>query len=80
MSNPRMATEQTTSVLLYSSMAGIYKEVLVGLFVMSFLFSSCNVDPLTIQPMKPLVELQLKVAVDPSVALTDVGVTMNSEI
>jgi len=75
-----MATEQSTFVLLYSSVAGIYKEVPVGLTARSVPFSSCNVDPLTIQPMNPLVVLQLKVAVDPSVALTDVGVTMNSEI
>ena len=75
-----MATEQSTFVLLYSSVAGIYKEVTVGLTVISVLFSSCNVDPLTIQLIEPLLALQVKVGVDPSVALTDVGVMMNSEI
>ena len=61
-------------------MAGIDKEVPVGLTVISVLFSSNNVDPLTIQLIEPLLALQVKVAVDPSVALTDVGVMMNSEI
>ena len=75
-----MATEQSTFVLLYSSVAAIYKEVIVGLTVISVLFSSNNVDPLTIQLIEPLLALQVKVAVDPSVALTDVGVMMNSEI
>jgi len=75
-----MATEQSTFVLLYSSVAAIYKEVTVGLTVISVLFSSNNVDPLTIQLIEPLLALQVKVAVDPSVALTDVGVMMNSEI
>jgi len=60
--------------------AGIYKEVTVGLTVISVLFSSCNVDPLTIQLIEPLLKLQVKVAVDPSVALTDVRGMMNSEI
>jgi len=75
-----MATEQSTFVLLYSSVAAIYKEVTVGLTVISVLFSSNNVDPLTIQLIEPLLALQVKVAVDPNVALTDVGVMMNSEI
>jgi len=75
-----MATEQSTFVLLYSSVAGIYKEVPVRLTARSVLFSSSNVDPLTIQVIDPLLELQVKVAVDPSVALSDVGVMMNSEI
>ena len=76
-----MATTHSKFVLLYSSVAGIFKEVVVGLIVISeVLFSSSNVDPLIIQPMKPLLALQVKVAVDPSVALTDVRGMMNSEI
>ena len=61
-------------------MAGIYKEVTVGLTVISVLFSSCNVDPLIIQIIEPLLALQVKVAVDPNVALTDVGVMTKAGI
>jgi len=50
------------------------------LVVISLVFSSGNVVPLTIQIVPPLVTLQLKVAVDPSVALTDVGVLMKAEM
>ena len=48
--------------------------------VISLEFSSVNSDPLTIQATKPLLVLQLKVAVDSSVALTDVGVMMKAAI
>ena len=67
-------------MLLYSSVAGIDKKIPVGLALISTLSSSNNVDPLTIQLIEPLLALQEKVAVDPSVALTDVGGMMNSEI
>ena len=50
------------------------------LVVISVSFSSVIGDPLTIQPSKPVVALQVKVAVDPSVALTDVGVVMKAAI
>ena len=45
-------------------------------------FSSVNRDPLTSQSYVTLVALalQLKVALDPSVALTDVGVLVKAEI
>ena len=39
-----------------------------------------SVDPLTIHTIIPALALQLKVAVDPSVALTDVGVLTKAEI
>ena len=44
---------------------------------MSGAFSSDNCDPLTCQVTMPIT-LQLKVAVDPRVTLTDVGVLTNS--
>ena len=77
-----MATAHVTFVLLYSSVAGICKlNVLTVLpVVTSLVFSSVNSDPLTIQAMTPVLALQLKVAVDPSVALTDVGVMIKAEI
>ena len=77
-----MATAHVTSVLLYSSVAGICKaNVLPSLLVViSLVFSSVNSDPLTIQIVPPLLTLQLKVAVDPSVALNDVGVLMKAAI
>ena len=75
-----MTTLHTTTVLLYSSVAGICKvkarPILVALI--SSAFSSVNSDPLTSQKIVPVVALQLKVAVDPSVALTDVRVLMKA--
>ena len=50
------------------------------LVVISLRFNSDNSDPLTIQPTKPLLALQVKVAVDSSLALTDVGVMMKAAI
>ena len=77
-----MATAHVTFVLLYSSVAGICKlNVLTVLpVVTSLVFSSVNSDPLTIQAITPVLALQLKVAVDPSVAMTDVGVMMRAAI
>ena len=74
-SDARVKNTHVTMVL-YSSVAGTCKEDTLPtlLVVISCLFSSDKSDPLTCQPITPVVELQLKVAVDPSVALTDVGV------
>ena len=75
-----MKTSHTTSVLLYSSVARTCKENVLPtlLIVISCVFSSVNSEPLTIQEIVPVVALQLKVAVDPSVVLTDVGVLMKA--
>ena len=43
-------------------------------------FRSDNRDPLTSQAITPVVTLQMKVAVDPSVTLTDVGVETNAAV
>ena len=51
-----------------------------GLAVISGEFSSDKKDPLTIQPITPIVALQLKIAVDPSVALTDEGLETNAAV
>ena len=51
----------------------------VPLDVISVTFSFVNGDPLTIQAIEPPLILQVKVAVDPSVALTDVGVLVIAE-
>ena len=48
--------------------------------VISIVLSSGKVDPSTSHPKVPVLTLQLKVAVDPSVALTDVGVLVKAEI
>ena len=47
---------------------------------MSGAFSHVNSDPLSIQTTTPAVTLQLKLAVDPSVVLTAVGVLINSGV
>ena len=72
----RVNTTHVMLVLLYSSVAGTCKENMLPtlLVVISGMFSGDNSDPLTSQPGWPVVVLQLKVAVDLSVALTDVGV------
>ena len=77
-----MATPHVTTVLLYSSVAGMRRINFcpTWLAVMSEVCSSDNKDPLTIQPIIPEVTLQLKVAVDPSVALTDEGVETNAAV
>jgi len=41
---------------------------------------SGNVESLTTQNIPPVLTLQLKVAVDPNVALTDVGMLVKAEI
>ena len=82
MSSPRIATEHVTFVLLYCSVAGICNvDVLpVVLAVISGLFNSGNVDPFISQKGRPVLTLQVKVAVDPNVALTDVGVMTKAGI
>ena len=64
-------------MLLYSSLAGMCKKefLLSCRAVISGVFRPVNNDPLTSQTNMATLELvlQLKVAVDPSVALTDVG-------
>ena len=65
-------------MLLCSSVAGICKKNVcpTWLAVTFGVFSRDNNDPLTIQPMNPVVELQWKVAVEPKIALTDVGLVI----
>ena len=79
-SNNIMEAEHTTTVLLYSSIAGTYKRNVfrARLSDISCAFSSDNCDPLTCQVTMPVLTLQLKVAIDPRVTLTDVGVLTNS--
>ena len=77
-----MKTSHTTSVLLYSSVAWTCKENVLPtlLIVISCVLSSVNSEPLTLQSIVPVVALQLKVAVDPRVALTDAGVVTKAGI
>ena len=73
-----MASAHVTFVLLYFSVAGTCKKnfcpTWVDFIVISDVLRSDSIDPFTIQTTAPVVALQVKVAVDPSVALTDVGV------
>ena len=77
-----MITLHTTTVLLYSSVAGKCKCVVPLIVVVSDWLSSVNSDPLTSQTNETLVALvlQLKLAVDSRVALTDVGILTKAEI
>ena len=77
-----MATAHTTLVLLYSSAAGMCRKNVLPTWsaVTSRKSSSDNKLPLIIQATTPIVTLQLKVAVDPSVALTDVGAETNAAV
>lgn len=77
-----MNTTHVMLVLLYSSVAGTCKEnsFPILLIVISGLSSCSSVDPLTSQLIEPAVVLQLKVAVDPRVAFTDVGVLVKAGI
>ena len=67
-----MTSIHTTTVLLYSSVAGMCKKLVLPTW-MAAIFSSDKSDPLTCQPIKPVVTLHLKEVVDPSVALIDEG-------
>ena len=71
-----MTTSHTTVVLSYFSAARTCKKNILPLLVAvtSELPSIDNSDPLTIQSIWPLVALQLKIAVEPSVAFNDAGV------
>ena len=77
-----MARTHITLVLLYPSVAGMCRKNVLPtwLAVISAVFSSDKKDPLTFQTTAPVVTLQLKVAVDPSVTLTDVGVETNAAV
>ena len=79
-SPPRRSIAHTTTVLLYSFVAGTCKNTVlpVPVVLISCVFNS--VDPLTIQTIMPALALQLKVAVDPNVALIDVGVLTKAGI
>ena len=72
----RITSSHTTTVLLYSSVAGTCKENVLPLLValISGVTNSVNSDPLSLQTITPVVALQLNVAVDPRVALIDEGV------
>ena len=78
----RRITSHTTAVLLYSFVADKLIKCVPStkLVFISVRFSSVNSDPLTLQSIVPVVALQVKVAVDPSVALTDVGVVTKAGI
>ena len=78
-----MVSSHTTDVLLYSSLAGMCRKVVLSTcWAVIPPFRAVNTDPLTNQKYVTLVALllQLKVAVDPTVALTDVGVLTNAAI
>ena len=69
-------------MLLYSLVAGMCRKNTfpTWLAVTSEGFRQDKRVPLTIQATVPVIVLQLKVAVDPSVALTDVGVETNAAV
>ena len=77
-----MASAHLTTVLSYFSVARTCKKNFcpTWLAVISDVFSSDSNDPFTIQATTPVVALQLKVTLDPSVALTDVGVLTKAEM
>ena len=72
----RTISSHTTTVLLYFSVAGTCKENVLPLPVTlrPGVSNSVNSEPLSLQSIVPVVALQVKVTVGPSVALTDVGV------
>ena len=77
-----MARAHLKTVLLFCSVAGMCRNNFcpTWLAVISEVLSSDNKDPLTIHANVPVVALQLKVTVDPSVALTDEGVETNAAV
>ena len=81
-SAPRIARAHCTTVLLYSSVAGTCRKNVrpTWLAVISGLDISDKSEPFIFQATTPVVTVQLKVAVHPIVALTDVGVLTNSAI
>ena len=83
---PEITSTHLTTVLLYFSLAGTWKEntlpILLVVISVAFMCANSSVtsESLTVQPIVPEVALQLNVAVDPRVALTDVGVLTKAEI
>ena len=78
-----MASAHLKTVLLFCSVAEMCRKNFcpTWLAVISEVYlSSNNKDPLTIQTTTPVVALQLKIAVDPSVALTDEAVEINAAV
>ena len=77
-----MARPHLKTVLLFCSVTEMCRKNFcpTWLAVISEVFSSDKKDPLTIQATAPVVALQLKVTVDPSVALTDEGVETNTAV
>ena len=77
-------SSHTTDVLSYSSLARICKKVVLPTLwaVISGVFSCDNSDPFKSHANVPVLAfvLQLKVAVDPQVALTDMGVLTKATI
>ena len=77
---PGMTSTHLITVLLYISLAGRCKEntppILLVLISVAFICANSSVtnESLSVQPIVPIVALQLKVVVVPSVAFTDVGV------
>ena len=78
----RKPSTHVTYVVLYVSVARTRKEDVCAppIVVIFGSFSSDNKDPLTIQPIIPTLALQLKIALEFNVALTDVGVLVKAEI
>ena len=76
----RVRTAHITFVLLSSFLARTCNILPLLLVLIADEFSRVNGVALTIQTIMPEVALQLKVAVDPSVALTDVGVVTKAGI
>ena len=79
-----MTNKHVTIVLLYSILAGMCKEKTFPLLLAVISDLVCciylNNDPLIIHAIVPVVTLQLKVAVVPSVALIGVGVLSKAGI
>jgi len=77
-----MARPHLKTVLLFCSVAGMRRKNVCPTWITATpgAFSSDKKDPLTIQTTVPVVALQLKVAVDPSVALTDEAVETNAAV
>ena len=78
-----MVSSHTTDMLLYSSLAGMCKKLVLP-FCRAVIppLSTVHSDPLTSQTNVATLELllQLKVAVDLSVALTDMGLLTKAAI
>ena len=77
---PGITSTHLTTVLLYFSLAGTCKEntlpILIVVISVALMCANSSItsESLTVQPIVPKVALQLNVAIDPCVTLTDVGV------